>query len=659
MFARLTVSLAGLLFIPVLHAAEQGAPAGLPPELPNEADFFAEQPIVLSVSRLARPAAQSPAAVTVIDRAMIEASGFRQLADVFRLVPGFQVGWVRGNLPVVTYQGLSSLYARRMQVLVDGRSVYNPAYGQVHWRALPVALDDIDRIEVVRGPNAANDGANAFQATIHIYTQHAALDRGTEAALSAGENGVLDGIVRHSGGREDLSWRLTYLDRQDDWLDSRYYAQNDGAHERFINLRMDWQASMHDTVTVESGYTLANWDNSTVGYTFSPSQTTDFNSWYVQGSWHRVIDADSEISAQFHHTWTRGIEEFSIPSKLGLGPVSPDNLNFWFQRDALELDVVQRLSATLRMTWGAEARYEAAWSPSVTGKNHTLDGSTYRLSAATEWAPAPEWLFHVGAMWERNYYGGDMLSPRLAVNWQPVHGHSLRLATARAYRTPNILEQNADFKLTEAGFNLDQYLLSPYRLKPERITTRELGYVFQSADNSLALDLRLFHNQVEDIIDFTTPYPVPGELAGNGADLTYANLYRATQRGGEYQLRWKYAPEGWVSLWQSWVYTASDSTDYADSVPRHSLGLLTARELAGGWNTSLGYYRVGEMTWVGFGGPTPAHDRLDLRLAKHWKAGGARWEAAVTAQSVLGKVSEYGPSRYFDPRAFATLRVRF
>ncbi|MDP2832550.1 MAG: TonB-dependent receptor [Pseudomonadota bacterium] len=655
MLPRMFLSLIGLSLVPSFCEAVQDLQSGITPELPSELDYFAEQPIVLSVSRLGRSASQSPAAVTVIDRSMLEASGFRQLADVFRLVPGFQVAWVRGNLPVVTYQGLTSLYARRMQVLVDGRSVYNPAYGQVHWRALPVALDDIDRIEVVRGPNAANDGANAFQATIHIYTRHAAQDHGTEAAVSVGENSVLDGVLRHSGSHEDLSWRITYLDRQDDWLDSRYYSPTDGAHERFINLRLDWQASARDVATLESGYSLGNWQNSTVGYTFSPGQTTDFDSWYVQGRWRRVIDADNEWSAQLHHTWTRGIEEFTLPAPL----TAPDNLNFWFQRDALEFDAVHRLSPVLRATWGAEVRYDAAWSANLTGVNQVLDGWMYRLSAAGEWSLSPDWLLHVGAMGERNYYGGAMLSPRLALNWQPAPGHGFRLAGSRAFRTPTFLEQNADFKLMLGALNYNQLLLSPYKLKPERITTREFGYVFQSPHSDWGLDVRLFHNQVDDIIDFATPYPVPGEIVGDGANHTYANLVRASQRGGEYQLRWKYDANGWAMLWQSWVSTHSDSLEYADSAPRHSLGLLTGRELGQGWNASLGYYRVGEMTWVGSGMPTPAHDRLDVRLARRWKAADMRWEVACDLQSVLGKYSEYGPTRYFDPRAFVTLKARF
>ncbi len=128
----------------------------------SEADFLDELPVVLSVSRLSQPVSDAPAAVTVIDQDMIRASGFRDIPDLLRLVPGFSVAYTRDNTWAAGYHGLGDAYSRRFQVLVDGRSIYSPHYGAVNWTDLPLAIDDIERIEVVRGPNAAVYGANAF-----------------------------------------------------------------------------------------------------------------------------------------------------------------------------------------------------------------------------------------------------------------------------------------------------------------------------------------------------------------------------------------------------------------------------------------------------------------------------------------------------------------
>ena len=103
-----------------------------------ENDFFGDSPMVLTVSRMHKPLADAPASVTVIDREMIRNSGARQIADIFRMVPGFVVGYLDGNSPVVTYHGLGQRFQRQMQVLVDGRSVFIPSFGGVPWSNLPL-----------------------------------------------------------------------------------------------------------------------------------------------------------------------------------------------------------------------------------------------------------------------------------------------------------------------------------------------------------------------------------------------------------------------------------------------------------------------------------------------------------------------------------------
>ncbi|MEQ1662721.1 MAG: TonB-dependent receptor plug domain-containing protein, partial [Thiobacillus sp.] len=156
----------------------------------TEADFLDDLPVVLSASRLSQPVSDAPAAVSVIDQDMIRASGFRDIPDLLRLVPGFSVAYTRDNSWAVGYHGLADAFSRRFQVLVDGRSIYNPAFGSVNWSELPLVIDDIERIEVVRGPNAATYGANAFFAVINIITKHASQTPGVFASLQAGEQGM-------------------------------------------------------------------------------------------------------------------------------------------------------------------------------------------------------------------------------------------------------------------------------------------------------------------------------------------------------------------------------------------------------------------------------------------------------------------------------------
>jgi iron complex outermembrane receptor protein len=150
----------------------------------DEDAYFSELPIVASVSRLPQKLADAPAAVTVVDRDMIKASGARDLNDIFRLVPGFQTYPNNTEAARATYHGLGDGdYAPRVQVLIDGRSMLSPLFGSgVNWATLPVALEDIERIEVVRGTNAVSYGSNAFLGVINIITVDPALVRGTSVS---------------------------------------------------------------------------------------------------------------------------------------------------------------------------------------------------------------------------------------------------------------------------------------------------------------------------------------------------------------------------------------------------------------------------------------------------------------------------------------------
>lgn len=109
-------------------------------------DFFDESPLILTASRMSKPLLESPASVSVIDRQMIEASGARDIADLFRLVPGMVVGYHSGHAPAVTYHGIGQEFGRQIQVLIDGRSVFIPSFGGVPWTNLPLLIEDIERI---------------------------------------------------------------------------------------------------------------------------------------------------------------------------------------------------------------------------------------------------------------------------------------------------------------------------------------------------------------------------------------------------------------------------------------------------------------------------------------------------------------------------------
>ena len=164
----------------------------------SESDFLADLPTVLTPSRLAQSLMDAPNAITVIDRGLIEASGYHNLSDLFRFVPGLYVGQKRGWFHNVSHT-MADEYSRRMQVMVDGRSIYLPSFGGVRWDTLPLAIEDIERIEVVRGPNAASFGANAMTGIINIITRHPEDVAGRMLSLKTGDQDHGEAWFRWAG----------------------------------------------------------------------------------------------------------------------------------------------------------------------------------------------------------------------------------------------------------------------------------------------------------------------------------------------------------------------------------------------------------------------------------------------------------------------------
>lgn len=178
-----------------------------------------ELPSVLSATRLKQSPAEVPGSMTVIDRELIRASGARDVPEILRLVPGMMIGYTLGHLSNVNYHGTNTSEARRMQVLVDGRSVYRPGLATVDWTDIPLAVEDIERIEVFRGPNTAAYGANALMGVINIISTPPELRQGTRVKVTRGDRGVKDLYASHGFRQGNSVVRLSLFAKEDDGFD--------------------------------------------------------------------------------------------------------------------------------------------------------------------------------------------------------------------------------------------------------------------------------------------------------------------------------------------------------------------------------------------------------------------------------------------------------
>lgn len=659
--------------------------------------FFNDIPLVLTASRLARSPLDAPAPITVIDRELIAASGFTEIHDLLRLVPGFLVADWPDGAPVVANHGLGDAFDRRIKVMIDGRTINSPLWGDTKWQDLPIRVDDIERLEVVRGPNGAAYGVNAFQGVVNIITRAPATEDGITLIARAGRNGFYDHGVRINGeAGTPLDWRLSA---------SRRSAVNFEPHREdrgplhpgervtynVANFNAVSQLSARDELRLHLGAsagTSARGSPDRDSYPDHPPHDERERSLYLQLGWLRTIDVDSSLNLQYHHQQERTRGRWVIRATIGDALLSvPTNRDSDAHRDDLELQFNTRLSATATAMLGAGLRAEVAESLRLFGSTRPKHATHAQLFGSVTWQPLPPLTFDVGGTLERHDYSGSLFSPRLAANYALGADAAVRLSTGIAYRAPSLMESRA-FETIREGDTIRRILyraLAP--LEAERMRFVDLGYVAHFRGLGLSLDARAFHESYTRFIDDKSCRTYPADYAfatlsaqqqgvvcsraepANFVPLEdgqkafyFLNSGAFIMNGAEFTADWR--REGWGRIVASQAFIAIrargalSDRDIVRSAPRAMTSLLLIKELRRRWRASLGYYHNDRFHWMNDGDRVPRRDRFDLKLARSFGARGADNEFAVTAQSVKGAYPEFHESKYRqEPRLFASVRV--
>ena len=620
----------------------------------SEAEYFEDVPIVLSASRLSQSLNDTPASVTVIDQEMIRASGFRDIPDLLRLVPGFSVAYTRDNTWAVGYHGAADAFSRRFQVLVDGRSIYSAAYGAVSWSELPLSIDDIDRIEVVRGPNAATFGANSFFAVINIISKDAAQTPGVFLSQQLGEQGMAGTTLRYGKVQGDLRYRLTLSSQSRDRFekDDPRPARHDKLFEQtqtyFINGRLDYRLSVRDEISAQFGLTQGDWQAGRLSRPIEPRQQ-DVQAGYTQIKFRRVSGPDDEWLLHFYHSRNR----LDAPASQAFGPVTLIGDTDAVQtRTSLEFQANNRLTPMLRSVWGAEIREETLTAPLYLNTHKTLRGMLSRAYANLEWRAQPDLLLQGGAMLEHHYYSGTDISPRIAANYEFLPDHTLRLNLSQAYRTPTFFEQRGNLTFySTSGIPISTITIPANDdLAPERVLSREIAYIGQYKPAHLQWDVKLFRDQVEDYI------------RAKGSPGKYKNVGDFRVQGADAHLDWQPTSATRLSAQYARVYIEADNSvdkDLRASAPENNFSLLGSYHFKHGWQASVGVYRSGRMKWLSDGDVTQAYTRWDARLARRWKWQGHEVEAALVGQNLGSDYEEFRLENRFSQRVYGSLSLNW
>lgn len=463
-------------------------------------------PEVLTASRLKQPRAEVPASVTVIEAKQIDAWGVRSIPELLRFVPGMVMGHTTGeNNETIIYHASNPSLMRRMQVLVDGRSLYRSAIATVHWDDIPVALEDIQRIEVIRGPNSATYGANSFMAVINIITYHPEDTLGTRVRYRNGNNGIDDAYFSYSEWQNNGAFRVTASLRADTGFDGKEAARGkdelrDRKRHGFVNLRKNQQVS--DEVTIDWMAAVKRGTSQipmSEPYVTPPDRETD--SAFVQMRLNWTKSAQHEAQLQAYWTGTRIQQEASacVPTVR----LDPDLFQLYrsnrpwalalvgnpalatapssvaeFELSAMDLQLTQNVltrpnidpseltcgkadnnldeqrldvewqdtvvwSPTLRSVSGINMRRDAVYSN--TFFDGYLNNDSYRAFANVEWRMRPWLLLNVGGMYEQDRMNDTVFSPRVALNALLTPQHSLRWVYSEAVRSPDMLEQEPNY----------------------------------------------------------------------------------------------------------------------------------------------------------------------------------------------------------------------
>lgn len=614
-----------------------------PAQTVTEKSFFEDLPVVLSASRIPQSLAATPGAVTVLDRELIRATGYRDLPSLLKLLPGFHVVVERGGLSHVTYHGLGNAWPNRMQVLIDGRSVYSPYFlGGVDWFAVPLTIDEIERIEVLRGSNSATYGSNAAMGVVNIVTRTAGDHPGTEISVAAGNNALGDLGLNHELRRGDLGLRVNAEVRYDHGL----AALVDSPRKGVATVRGDYRLGLRDELSFAAGVNDARRG---LGFGGDPVNANGLRALRTENSfahlrWRRGLGPAEDLQVGYYHNEEHATEAVTayLPPFF---PSVPLDYNRTSSRDNLDFQHIFSPSASTRLAWGLELRRDAIRSPRLFFGAGEVRQSLARAFGSLEWRPIAALTVNAGAMLERYSGRGTELAPRLFANWQVAPGQTLRAGRSIAYRAPSLLEERGDIRFYSNGYSgvlLRVSYLGQPSIRPERVAAAEIGYLGQFRTWDGVLDVRIYREKITDLVQEVPVAPPPGVV--DPRSYTFVNMsIPVSQRGLEWRYSARLSPAARVHASYSNLRVRAPflGSNHEHEVPGHVATLTWIQDWTTRWASTLSAIRYGTYEWGSGSFHVPAYTSIDARIAYRYGPAAKPTELALVLLNQGRRHQEY------------------
>ena len=551
-----------------------------------EADW--EIPVVLTAARLRQSQLDAPASVTVIEAETIQALGFKDIEEIFRLVPGMLVAYHSGvseKTASVSYHGTNLPEHRRLQVLIDGRSVYKPGLARVEWADIPLAVEDIARIEVIRGPNSAAYGANSYLGTINIMTKHPQSEKGVTVKVTGGMRDVKNTYVNiaESIGTTEVRWTLGSKQKSGFDVQADGVTDNpDGIEATYTTISTFTPLTSHLNMEWQAGYkTGVNEQRALLDDVIEYLDSEDIHAddTYLMGKLNYEFSSKQFAHLQMYSSiFDRETEWRACTlngAAIGIEHVCGDlNQNLKETKSEIEYQHTSLWTEGFRTVSGVRLRLDQFDSQTYNnGYSENLNKSAFTNA---EYKLSEHWLVNAGGMYEKDTLNGEYFSPRVAFNFQFSNLDVIRFIYSEAVRAPDLYEQNGQTVYTFENSNLivggaavsDQIV--PFGtvesdLDFEKIYSTEISYFGMFPSIGAQLDLKIFTDKLTGLIS-----------QGLGHDVELTNRNKLRQQGIEGQFKVKLSSNDNLAI----------SFSYTDTKDDYFVNLNTAEDVAEANNTN-------------------------------------------------------------------------
>jgi iron complex outermembrane recepter protein len=577
---------------------------------------------VTSVSKREQKMSQAAAAIFVINQDDIRRSAALNIPDLLRMVPGLDVAQINASTWAISARGFNHQFSDKLLVLIDGRTVFTPSQNGVNWDTLDVPLDDIERIEVIRGPGATVWGANAVNGVINIITKSATDTQG--ALLTAGSgSGVSEfGAAQYGGTFADRLTYRTFVKYTD--TDSMPGVSGDGAdawHLLHAGFRVDDPIAHADSLTWQ-GDLYSGREGAVIGHIasiFPPdnenvARSAALSGGNVLGRWNHVLSSSSDTTLQVY-----------FDRYLRLGPELSESCN------TIDIDFHQhaRLGSRHEVVWGVGYRYAVDQTVATIDQGFNPADARLALYSAfiqDEITLRPERLkLTVGSKLEHNDFTGFEIEPSVRIAWTPNARETWWASVSNSARTPALRDDNADFNigafLLPNGAPAVMTIEGNPRQKAEYLLAEELGYRVQASD-WVSLDLAAFVNKYRNLRSLEQGAPLPqfNPVPYTEIPLHQGNRVQGSTEGLELGAKLRLSDRWTLSPGYAFLRInlhddpgAIDTMTVADvegSNPRHQMQLRSAFNVSRVLTWNVAAYFVDRLSAQGL----PSYTRVDMQL---------------------------------------------